>query len=306
MKIIFAGTPINAASTLEALISSGVDVVGVLTRQDAKVGRSRTLTETPVAAVAAAHDLDTFKSNSISPEVEAWIDGKSADLGVIVAYGSILKKPVLDSPTKGWINLHYSLLPAFPGAAPVQHAILEGESMTGVTIFRLDEGMDTGPIIASSQLEIRDSVTSGDLLTELTLVGSELLTETLFTLEEKFSNQILQPKPSTIKQAGKITRSQARIDFSKPAQSIHNLVRAMNPEPIAWFELDNAPVRVLRTRLTESLELQIGQLSVNTGKLIVGCGAGALELIRVQPSGKNEMSGVDWFNGLRRESARIS
>jgi methionyl-tRNA formyltransferase len=166
--------------------------------------------------------------------------------------------------------------------------------------------MDTGPIIASSQLEIRDSVTSGDLLTELTLVGSELLTETLFTLEEKFSNQILQPKQSTIKQAGKITRSQARIDFSKPAQSIHNLVRAMNPEPIAWFELDNAPVRVLRTRLTESLELRIGQLSVNTGKLIVGCGAGALELIRVQPSGKNEMSGVDWFNGLRRESARIS
>lgn len=306
MRILFAGTPTNAASTLDALVSAGFEVVGVLTRNDAKVGRNKSITETPVAVAASKHGIEVQKANFISPDVQSWIEDKNADLGVIVAYGSILKKPTLQSPAKGWINVHYSLLPEFPGAAPVQHAILEGKSVTGVSIFRLDEGIDTGPILASREHEIAPSVTAGELLSELTVIGSDLLVETVSFLDERIANQRQQPKQPSSRVAGKLSRADAKIDFSSPVSSVHNFIRAMNPEPMAWFEIENSPVRVLSTSLSPNLDLTPGELMVREGELLVGCKGGALKLLRVQPAGKNEMSGADWFRGLRQDSIRIS
>ncbi len=306
MRILFAGTPTNAASTLDALVSAGFQVVGVLTRNDAKVGRNKSITETPVAVVAAKHGIEVQKANFISPYVQSWIEDKNADLGVIVAYGSILKNPTLQLPAKGWINVHYSLLPEFPGAAPVQHAILEGKSVTGVSVFRLDEGIDTGPILASREHEIAPNVTAGELLSELTVIGSVLLVETVSFLDERIANQRQQPKQPSPRVAGKLSRTDAKIDFSRPVISVHNLIRAMNPEPMAWFEIEKSPVRVLSTSLSQHSDLTPGELMVREGDLLIGCEGGALKLSRVQPAGKNEMSGADWFRGLRQDSIRIS
>ena len=306
MRILFAGTPTNAASTLDALVSAGFEVVGVLTRNDAKVGRNKSITETPVAVAASKHGIEVQKANFISPDVQSWIEDKNADLGVIVAYGSILKKPTLQSPAKGWINVHYSLLPEFPGAAPVQHAILEGKSVTGVSVFRLDEGIDTGPILAAREHEIAPNVTAGELLSELTVIGSDLLVETVSFLDERIANQRQQPKQPNSRVAGKLSRADAKIDFSRPVVSVHNFSRAMNPEPMAWFEIENSPVRVLSTSLSQHSDLTPGELIVREGDLLIGCEGGALKLSRVQPAGKNEMSGADWFRGLRQDSIRIS
>jgi len=306
MRIVFAGTPSNAAYTLEALISKGFDIVGVLTREDAIVGRKKVLTETPVATVASRHGLETMKTNSISPEALTWLNGKNAEIGVIVAYGSILKKPALEAPAKGWINVHYSLLPEYPGAAPVQHAIMEGDAVTGVTVFRLDEGVDSGPILAASQVVIQEHVTAGDLLSELTLVGSDILIETLSDIDARIANQKQQSRSGKLKVAAKLNRSDAKIDFSLSALQVHNFVRAMNPEPVAWFEFDNIPIRVLQTTVGVSSDLAIGELVLSPDGLLVGCSAGSVQLLLVQPAGKNEMPGADWYRGQKNDGARIS
>jgi methionyl-tRNA formyltransferase len=305
MKIIFAGTPENAAHTLEALVSSGVDVAGVLTREDAPIGRNKTLTESPVAVAAKRHGIKTLKANRLSDEAASWIASLQADLGVIVAYGSILRSPILETPTLGWINLHYSLLPKYPGAAPVQHAIMNGEARTGVTVFRLDEGIDTGPILAQAEAVIGKNQSSGDLLGDLTLLGSELLVSTLNNLDDRIANQRGQEIPADVSMAGKLTRSSAQLNVSQPAQKVHNFVRAMNPEPVAWFEYQGSPVRVLETSISDEQELSMGEITTRTGQLVLGCSEGAVTLIKVQPSGKKEMSGADWFRGLRQEVISI-
>lgn len=305
MKIVFAGTPENAAHTLDALVSSGIDVVGVLTREDAEVGRNKTLTESPVAIAAKSHGIKTLKANRLSDEAASWIDSLQADLGVIVAYGSILRAPVLEAPALGWINLHYSLLPKYPGAAPVQHAIMNGETETGVTVFRLDEGIDTGPILAQAESAIGGNQSSGDLLGALTLLGSELLVSTIMNLENHIANQRVQKIPAGVSMAGKLTRSSARLNVSQAAQKVHNFVRAMNPEPVAWFEYQGAPVRILETSISDEQELAAGDATIVSGQLVLGCTEGAVTLLKVQPAGKKEMSGADWFRGLRQEVISI-
>jgi methionyl-tRNA formyltransferase len=305
MRLLFAGTPANAASTLDALVAHGFDIVGVLTREDAPVGRKKVLTESAVARAAALHQIPTKKSNRVSEEVLDWFKELKPDLGVIVAYGSILRKRALDLPVMGWINLHYSLLPKFPGAAPIQHAILAGESRTGVSVFRLDEGVDTGPILNQAEQQIDPEINAGELLEKLTNLGSELLVDTLAHLEERISQQQEQVIPVGKTVAGKISRPMARLNFLQPASFVHNFVRAMNPEPMAWFEVNGLQIRVIRTTVSGDANVLAGEAVVVAGRLLVGCSDGAVELIRVQPAGKNEMSGVDWFRGLRQESISV-
>ncbi len=305
MRIIFAGTPANAAHTLDELVGADFDVLGVLTREDALVGRNKALTESAVASAANRHGIPTLKSNSVTEEVLSWIEGLRPDLGVIVAYGSILRKTVLEVPAKGWINLHYSLLPKFPGAAPIQHAILKGEAKTGVSVFRLDEGVDTGPILAQAEVEIDNEINSGELLQKLTVVGSDLLIDTLAHLDSRIMTQQHQELATQPTVAGKISRPMARLNFSEPAAVVHNLVRAMNPEPMAWFEYQGLQVRVLNTAISADASAAAGEGVVVAGELLVGCSEGALKLVRVQPAGKNEMAGADWFRGLRQESISL-
>lgn len=306
MRIIFAGTPANAASTLQALLAKNHNVVGVLTRMDAPTGRRGTLTESPVASVAREHKLEMLKSNQPDTEVAQWITSLKPDLGVIVAYGSILKSNLLEIPSKGWLNVHYSMLPKYPGASPVQQALLEGASTTGVTVFQLDEGVDSGPILSQVSTEISTEATAGSLLEELNNVGSNLLLETLEDLDsyiERKSGQELNPSQPVTR---KITRALAKIDFAFPAHKIVNLVRAMNPEPVAWFEFESQPVRVLEASMAEIPGLAAGVAVLSNGELIVGSSDEAVILRTIQPAGKKPMSGADWFRGLRRDSLSIT
>jgi methionyl-tRNA formyltransferase len=306
LRIVFAGTPINAAKTLKALVAAGNTIVGVLTRADAPTGRSGTVTESPVAAVASSLGIPVLKSNTVDTDVLDWISGLTPDLGVIVAYGCILKSDALEIPSKGWINVHYSLLPKYAGASPVQHAILDGETETGVTVFKLDEGVDTGPVLSVQRTDIRPDENTGELLERLTEIGSELLCRALGDFDNQYSSRSFQEIDSTRLATRKISRALARLDFNQSSKDVVNKVRAMNPEPVAWFEFESLPVRVLEATVEDSAELAAGVARLLGSQLIVGCSDGSVALELVQPAGKKPMSGADWFRGLRRDSLLLS
>lgn len=306
MRIIFAGTPLNAAETLQALLDANHEVVGVLTRLDAPKGRSGTLTESPVASVANEHGLEILKSNKPDTKVAEWITSLKPELGVVVAYGSILRRNLLEIPQKGWLNVHYSLLPKYPGASPVQQTLLEGDSTTGVTVFQLDEGVDSGPILAQSMTQISSDATAGSLLEKLTAAGAELLVSTLEDLDTYIENKTLQEHESTEPLTRKLTRASAKIGFDLPAHAIVNLVRAMNPEPVAWFELESEPVRVLEASIAEVSGMLPGVAVLVDGDLVVGASEKAVILRTVQPAGKRPMLGADWFRGLHRDSLSLT
>ncbi len=305
LRVVFAGTPHNAAFTLETLVKQGVHIVGVLTRKDAPAGRSRELAPSPVSMKAQELGIEVFKSNTIDNLALAWLKALSADIGAVVAYGTIFKLPVLEVPRLGWLNLHYSLLPELPGPAPVQHAILQGRKNTGVTVFRLDTGIDTGPIVSSAELEIKDTDTAGELLARLTVIGSGLLTDVLLADESKLSSAQEQSIAEKTATASKPTRELAKLDFSGDATTQLNKIRAMNPEPMAWFEFNETSVRVIRARqLSFSSDQAVAR--VVDKELVVGCKEGSLVLELVQPAGKSQMLGADWFRGLRVENLRFS
>ena len=306
MRIIFAGTPANASKTLEALVDAGYNVVGVLTRSDAPTGRNSVVTESAVAEMAGSLAIPMWKSNSVDEAALNWISGLNADLGVIVAYGSILRTEVLGIPSRGWINLHYSLLPKYPGASPVQQAILEGATSTGVSVFELDEGVDSGPILSAQEIDIKPNESAGELLERLTDEGSKLLVGTLHEFDSLYSSRAAQPADVGRAVTKKITRSIARLDFNLSAENFVNKVRAMNPEPVAWFELNSLPVRVLEASVSGATQLEPGIATLDDSELVVGCLAGSVVLKTVQPAGKKPMSGADWFRGLRRDSLLLS
>lgn len=306
MRIVFAGTPINAAKTLESLVIAGHTVVGVLTRADAPTGRNGLVTESPVAMAASSLGIPVMKSNQVDKSVLDWLSKLNPDLGVIVAYGCILASDALGIPKKGWVNLHYSLLPKYPGASPVQHALLAGETETGVTVFQLDEGVDTGPILATKQTGILPDENAGELLERLTGVGSELLGQSLSEFDKQHSSQKHQEIITDRFVTRRINRAMARLSFEVSAKEFVNKVRAMNPEPVAWCELDGVPIRVLEASISDLSELTPGMLKLVDSELVVGCLAGAVILKVLQPSGKKPMKGADWFRGLRRDSLFLS
>ena len=305
LRVVFAGTPQNAAETLDRLVNEGIQIVGVLTRTDARVGRSGELTPSAVAQKAHELGLETFKTNKIDDKTLEWLKSLKADIGAVVAYGSIFKQPVLDTPRLGWLNLHYSLLPDFPGPAPVQHAILQGQKVTGVTVFRLDTGIDTGPIIARTEHAIYDADTTESLLSELTVIGSRLLVDVLKQDEAKLALARPQEISGIHTSATKPTRELARLNFKGDALIQLNKIRAMNPEPMAWFELNGTIIRVIRARFQDS-NSEPSTMRIVEKELIVHCKVGSLVLDLVQPAGKQQMSGADWFRGLRVEKLKLS
>ena len=297
MRILFAGTPETAVTVLEGLMKSGHEVVGVLTREDAKVGRKQALQESPVARFASDKGIPLIKANKVDLATERRISELRADLAIVVAYGTLLKQSTLDLLALGWFNLHYSLLPLHRGAAPVQHAILSGESVTGVTVFKIDQGMDTGPILGSTKTVIGPLETSGELTQRLSELGVGLLNELLPQIYSGMSSLSEQSGQSSM--APKLNRSDAKLDVSKSAQELELVVRAMNPEPIAWFNYDGEPFRILRAKAEITATGSLGEL-VGDSEPIVVCGQNTgLRLVEVQPAGKKIMSGTDWFRGLR-------
>ncbi len=305
MKIIFAGTPRVAAYLLKGLVQSGHEVVAVLTRQDALVGRSKVLSPSEVAVAASELGIPVIKANRIGPAEVDLIVNSGAELGVVIAYGSILNRNALNSLSAGWYNLHFSLLPKYRGAAPVQRALEAGESETGVTMFKLDEGMDSGLILGVTSTSIGSRENYGELLNRLSALGLKLALELLpriYSGMTMFTEQQGEPTFAT-----KPTRDDARINFNLSAGKIEHLVRAMNPEPMAWCLVGEEPMRIIEafevksSALFEDMEsLVAGQLCSVEGKLLVKCGEGTLlEMCEVQPSSKRVMQAKDWYNGNR-------
>lgn len=306
MRVIFAGTPHNAADTLIALHKSGIEIVGVLTRTDAPVGRKKVLTQSPVAEAASTLGVPVIKANQVDHETLEKISALKPELGVVVAYGTFLSSEVLNSLPKGWINLHYSLLPALRGAAPVQHALLQGLSTTGVTAFQLDQGMDTGPILIQVPTTVEPNENSGRLLSRLTDLGISALLEVIPAIAAGIA--LAKPQDSANASfAPKINRVDAQIDWSESAIRIEQKVRAMNPEPVAWTYLDTESFRILEAFAHSSsvLSATVGSLQLIEGKVLVQTSSGSLELTTVQPTGKNEMSAADWFRGLKNKESLV-
>lgn len=309
MKIVFAGTPANAAQTLRALAKSPFEVVAVLTRTDAPVGRKKILTPSAVAEVAAELGIQVIKANRVNASVRAEIAASGAELGVIVAYGALLDQATLDLLPKGWINLHYSLLPKWRGAAPVQRSLMAGDRETGVTLFQLDKGMDTGPIHLQIPTVIEPGDSTADLLPRLTELGITGLAELLPRIAAELAAPVAQDPEllATLPTADKLSREDARIDWQRNAVEIENQVRGLNPEPMAWTTLAEETFRVIEARALGATDWQSlagevaepGTVNVDKNRVFVTCGQGSLlELKAVQPAGKKSMQASDWARGL--------
>jgi methionyl-tRNA formyltransferase len=298
MKIIFAGTPDNAAMALE-LVSKNHEVVLVLTRPDAEIGRKRILTPSPVATKAQALGMPVLKANRIKSEELEQIKAAGAELALVVAFGSLIPQAALDELP--WWNIHFSLLPKWRGASPLQQSILSGGDGAGVTLFELDAGMDTGPVIASQPISPGENETTAAALERFTISGVNLF-------EQHAGKQpTLTPQIGEASFAPKLNRAIARLDLSQNALYVHRAVMAFNPEPMAWCELDGNPIRILETRSLGSSSWSTenpsrGRVSKSAEKILLECSDGSqLELVTVQPAGKQAMSASDWFRGLGSE-----
>jgi methionyl-tRNA formyltransferase len=302
VRIVFAGTPEVAVPSLEALLGSRHEVVAVVTRPDAPSGRGKRLAASPVAQRAAALGIETLKpSRPRDEDFVARLTKIGPDSCPVVAYGALLPQRGLDIPAKGWVNLHFSLLPAWRGAAPVQHAILAGDETTGATTFRIVLDLDAGPILATATEQIRPEDTAGDLLGRLAISGARLLVDTLDGIEN--GSLVERPQADTgVSYAPKITVEVARIDWSQPAEVIDRVIRACSPAPGAWTTFRGERFKINSARIAGNA-LPAGALEVGKRSVQVGTGTRAIELGQVQPQGKRPMPAADRARGVTFASA---
>ena len=299
MRLLFAGTPDVAAVSLQALLDSAHDVVAVLTRADAPAGRGRSVTASPVAALAREAGIPVLQPATLrDPDVQAELADLAPDCAPVVAYGLLVPAPALTIPTHGWVNLHFSLLPAWRGAAPVQHAIWRGDDITGASTFRLDEGMDTGPVYGTLTEAIRPDDTSGSLLARLADAGAGLLVATLDAIESGSASPVPQIGDASL--APKLSVDDARVRWSDPAAGIDRQVRACTPSPGAWTtvrdeRLGLGPV----TAVPDGDPLPAGHLRVGKREVLVGTATVPVRLGEVRPAGKRAMPAADWARGSR-------
>ncbi len=302
MRIVFGGTPDVAIPSLDALADSRHELLAVVTRPDAPSGRGKKLTPSPVAQRAVALGIEVLKPQR--PRDEEFLNRLNElapDCCPVVAYGALLSQRVLDIPRHGWINLHFSLLPAWRGAAPVQHAILAGDQLTGATTFRIVLELDAGPIFATVTEPIRPDDTAGDLLHRLSLSGARLLVDTLDGIEDGTLTPISQPETDAqVSYASKINVEDARIDWTQPAEVVNRLVRACTPAPGAWTTFRGERFKINSTRISDSV-LPPGRLEISKRFVRVGTATQALELEEVQAQGKKPMAAADWARGVAFE-----
>ena len=300
MRLVFAGTPLVAANTLARLLADdGHEVVAVLTRPDAPQGRSSRPVPSPVAQLAIGHGIEVLRpARASDPDLAARLAELDPDCCPVVAYGGLIPRSLLDLPRHGWVNVHFSLLPRWRGAAPVQHAILAGDEVTGVTVFELVEGLDAGPILASAEHALGASESAGEALEALEALGAEELVRTIDALAAGTITAVPQPGEG-VTLAPKLTVQGARIDWSRPAVEISRQVRANNPSPVTWTELDGERFRVLHAMPAEGDDLAPAELRAGKRSVLVGTGSGSLELLQVQPAGKRPTAAADWGRGLR-------
>jgi methionyl-tRNA formyltransferase len=312
VRLVFAGTPVAALPTLRALAASRHEVAAVLTRPDAPVGRGKKLQRSPVAEVAAELGLQTLKP--VRPN-ESWFLERlrviAPDCCPVTAYGALLPQAALDIPARGWVNLHFSLLPAWRGAAPVQHAILRGDDITGATTFRIVKELDAGPVFGTLTEPVRPADTSGDLLERLAAAGAELMVRTLDAIEDGTVRAVPQPADG-VSFAPKLTPADARVDWRLPAHLLDRQVRACTPDPGAWTEFDGMRLKLWPVTMAAGAGLvpgagqgpgraglAPGELRADRNAVYVGTGTVPVRLGDVQPQGKRRMPAADWARGLR-------
>lgn len=300
LRLLFAGTPEVAVPSLDLLLASDHEVVAVLTRPDARSGRGRKVSRSPVAERADAAGVPVLAPRSPrEPEFLARLADLAVDSAPVVAYGALVPQAALDLPRHGWVNLHFSLLPAWRGAAPVQHAIMAGDEVTGASTFRLEAGLDTGPVYGVVTEPIASRDTAGDLLGRLSVSGSRLLLATL----DGIAAGTLQPRPQPaegVSLAPRIEPADARVDWSLPAHVVDRRVRGVTPAPGAWTTWRGDRLRLGPVEpLPSSPELAPGELSVGGTGVLVGTGRGAVRLGEVQPAGKRLLPAADWARGAR-------
>jgi methionyl-tRNA formyltransferase len=302
VRLVFAGTPTAALPALSALLDSPRhDVVAVLTRPDAPTGRGRRLAASPVAELAVEHDIPVLRPPKPSaPDFVASLAAYEPDCCPVVAYGSLLRPALLAVPAHGWVNLHFSVLPAWRGAAPVQAAIRHGDEVTGASCFRLEEGMDTGPVYGVVTESIGPRDTSGDLLGRLARSGAELLLATLDGIEDGLLRPVPQPAEG-VSYAPKVTVADAEVDWRTPASAVDRLIRSVTPDPGAWTTFRAERLGLGPAHPVEQGGLLPGELRVEKRRVLVGAAAGALELSTVRAAGKREMPASDWARGIRPE-----
>ena len=293
MRIAVAATPPVALPTLDLLKSSKYQLVRVITRPDRPTGRGRTSQPTVVAQWADENNIDCHKPED---DVQLAQSLHDVDLLITIGFGVILSKELLKIPSRGSINLHFSLLPRWRGAAPVQRAIEAGDHLSGVTVFQLDEGMDTGPIFVTKRFAIDSDITSDELLHELSLLGPEAIMETLALIENGKKPTAQDSAGATL--ARKLTKFEGKIDWTSSAESIHSKVRAFTSNPGAWTVFRNENL-ILQQPEISALRLKPGQIEVRDKKLYVGTATSALIFLKVKPSGKPLMDASAWINGIR-------
>jgi methionyl-tRNA formyltransferase len=305
MRCIFAGTPAVAKVSLDALLSSRHEVLAVLTRPDAESGRGRRPTASPVAERARAAGIDVLTPvTPRDPAFAATLARLAPDCAPVVAYGGLIPASLLSVPSWGWVNLHFSLLPAWRGAAPVQRAIWHGDDVTGATTFILDEGLDTGPVLGAVTEAVRPDDTTGALLERLAVVGAGLLVATLDALEEGRLEAVPQAGEPTF--APKIGVDDARVRWDLPALGVDRQVRACTPTPGAWTMLGDTRLRVGPIQMAaEPFGLGPGRVHVSRRDVWVGTATTAVRLGDVQAAGKRPMAAADWARGVRLDDGMV-
>ena len=301
LKLIFAGTPDFAARHLAALLSSDHEVVAVYTQPDKPAGRGQKLTASPVKELALANDLPVYQPASLrNEEAQAELAALGADLMVVVAYGLILPKAVLDTPRLGCLNVHGSLLPRWRGAAPIQRAIWAGDAETGVTIMQMDVGLDTGAMIRKVSCPIASDETSASLYDKLAELGPQALVDTLNAMAAGDTAAEAQDD-ALANYAQKLSKEEARIDWSMEAVAIERCIRAFNPWPISWFEVAEQTIKVWQAEVIDSDHGQSAGTLLKADKqgIDVATGKGVLRLLTLQPPGKKAMSVPDLLNSRR-------
>lgn len=300
MRLVFAGTPEVAVPSLEALAASAHELVAVVTRPDAPAGRGRKLLPSPVAVRAEELGIPVLKpDHPRDPEFQAALKALEPDCCPVVAYGALLPQSALDIPAHGWVNLHFSLLPAWRGAAPVQRSIWAGDEITGATTFRIVKELDAGPTFGMMTERIRPTDTAGDLLDRLAEGGAELLVQTISGIESGQLEAREQETEGLLSYAPKIQVEDAKIVWSEPAVGVDRRIRACSPFPGAWSTFEGERIKVGPVTLGASSDLAPGQLEVTKNAVYVGTGSTVVRLGEVKAFGKKQMAAADWARGIQ-------
>ena len=297
LRIIFAGTPDFAARHLQALINSEHQIVGVYSQPDRPAGRGKKLKASEVKALALEHDLPVFQPQSLkTDDALEELSSLNADIMIVVAYGLILPKAILDAPRLGCLNVHGSILPRWRGAAPIQRAIWAGDQQTGVTIMQMDEGLDTGDMLHISRCPIDSTETSASLYTKLAELGPDALIDTI----NRLANGDITPEPQNDADANyakKLSKDEANIDWSMDAEQIERNIRAFNPWPVCFTQMSGNTVKIYQANVVEQSGAAGTVLTSDKNGIIVACGKHALSISELQPQGKKPMAINDFLNG---------